>query len=230
MRLHPTKLSWLLYLPALAALLNVVIVSHPEVGRAESAADIALPPELIGKASELKQANSQYLKALCNGGSTAEREQTKTVRDGVRGELDKMISSGIDRSPDVQHALDAAADAGSAAAKLASDPKATEQDKAAASVKFQKAKDNLRDAVAKENARIQLQLTKQIGVALAARDTCDNTAAATENKPSNKQATAPRRRAASAPSDNRPGSAAPAPSLPVGVGIGIGGVGITLGR
>jgi hypothetical protein len=222
-------------LQGLAAIALVFLAVAHDSARAEGATAGALAPEIVAKVRDFKQANSQYLKALCEGGSTAEREQTKAARDGLRDEIAKLISAGIDRSPEVQRTLDAATEASVSADRLGADPKASDQDKAAAKARFEKAKDQLRAAVAAETSRIELQIAKEIGVALAARDGCpDAVKNAQERRPDNPR-TATRRnrtyRAASAPAERRATSApAAAPSAPVGITFGGGGLGISIGH
>jgi hypothetical protein len=219
----------------LAAVALVFLAAAHVSARAEGATAGALAPEVVAKAQEFKQANSQYLKALCEGGSTAEREQTKAARDGLREAMGKLISAGIDRSPEVQRTLDAATEASAAADKLGADPKASDQDKAAARARFEKAKDELRDAVKKETDRIEMQIAKDTGVALAARDGCPNEVRDVPvSRPAKTRTTARRGRtyqAAAGPAAARATPApAAAPSAPVGITFGGGGLGISIGH
>lgn len=215
---------------ALLASLGILLVfGHLDRSHAEDTKP-TLSPELISKAKEYKQANAQYIRASCDGGSGAEREQTKAVRDGLRADLASLITAGVDRAPALRGPLDAAANAGMIEDKINADPNASELEKAAASAKFAKAKEELLEVATLERGRIELQIAKEAGVALAARDACPEAGKAAPDRRSGKSATTerPRRsKAASAPTGTR--ANAPA-SIGVSIGGGGGGVGVTFGQ
>jgi len=193
-----------------------------------------LPPDLIAKAKEFKQTDSKYAQALCEG-SKSERADTTAARAKSQGELQKMIVDAAGTAPDVQKALDVATAAGDAADQVAANASSSDSDKTAAQSSFVKSKADLRDAVAREKARIEAQLGKDLGITLAARDECpDRPKAATQER--NSKASSARReedkpRQARRVSRQAPAGEAPAVSAPAAsVGFGGGGLSIGIGR
>ena len=192
----------------------------------------ALSPEITAKAKDFKAADNTYLKMLCDG-SKAQQADAKTTRDRLQGDLSKAIADSAALTPSVQKALDAAADAGEAADKTAANGSASDQDKADAAAKFQKAKADLREALAAERSKIEDQLAKDPGVTLAAKEVCPETpkSAASKNQKS-ARSPAKRHRSASSSDQNAPANAVVAPSFGMGGGgmsIGGGGGGISIG-
>ena len=193
-----------------------------------------LPPDLIAKAKEFKQTDSKYAQALCDG-SKSERANTTAARAKSQSELQKMIGDAAGTAPDVQKALDVATAAGDAADKVAANASSSDSDKTAAQNMFVKSKADLRDAVTREQARIEAQLGKDPGITLAARDECPDRpkAAAQEHgsKASSARSEEAKPRQASRGSRQAPAGAAPAASAPAAsVEFGGGGMGISIGR
>ena len=125
-------------------------------------------PEIAAKAKDFKEADSTYLKMLCDG-SKAQQADAKSTRERLQSDLSKAIADAAALTPSVQKALDAAADAGEAADRVAASGSASAQDKSDAAAKFQKAKGDLREALAAERSKIEDQLAKDPGVTLAAK-------------------------------------------------------------
>jgi hypothetical protein len=190
----------------------------------------SLSPDAIAKAKAFKEADASYVHALCDG-SRSNRDTTRAARKQVEDELEKLIDDIAARAPDVQKALDAAADAGEAASKTAADPNATSIDKAAAQEKFQKAKDALRAAVANQRSLLETQISHDFNVKFEAAAECPE-----QPKAISRQRKTPTRAARqSAPRTSEQGAPMEAyPRAGIGVGgIGIGGfggVGIIIGR
>ena len=202
----------------------LLLAGHEDRAAAQAA-------DMSGKARQLKEADNKYVKALCDG-SRSERNDAKATRARFQGELEKMIADAAAQAPDVQKALDAAADAGDAADKVAANPNASDRDKSEAQAKFQKTKGDLRSAIATERARLETQIGKDVGVKLAALDECPDQPKAAErtHKPARRasQAREETRRPARAIEREVPAQAHSV--SPVGVGIGLGGIGISIGR
>ena len=111
-------------------------------------------PDMAAKAKELKEADNNYVKVLCHGPKT-QLADAKSVRDRLQSDLGKAIADAAALTPAVQKALDAAADAGEGADKIATSGSASDQDKAEAAAKFQKAKSDLREALAAERGKLE---------------------------------------------------------------------------
>jgi hypothetical protein len=211
----------------------VLLIALPaDCGSVWGQAATDLSPALIAKAKDFKDADTQYVKVLCDEDLKKQRSSAKDARDKSAAELDKAMSSAIDQAPEVQRALDVAVVAGDDASKAASDPNASAQDKAAASAKFQKAKDVLRDTVTHVKARMDDQILKQFGVLPSSNDSCPEQPKAASSHVREKAKVA-RERAADRPVPAARDYSAPAPA-PIlgggGIGIGVGGIGITIGR
>jgi hypothetical protein len=88
-------------------------------------------PDMAAKAKELKEADNNYVKVLCHGPKT-QLADAKSVRDRLQSDLGKAIADAAALTPAVQKALDAAADAGEGADKIATSGSASDQDKAEA--------------------------------------------------------------------------------------------------
>lgn len=188
--------------------------------------------DTAAKARQLKDADKKYVSALCDG-SKSERNDAKARRALLQGELDKMLVDAAAQAPDVQKALDAAAASGDAADRVAADPNASDRDKAEAQDKFQKAKGDLRSAIARERSRLETQIGKDFGVRLVALDECPDQPKAAErtHKSARKTSRAreeTRRHPARAIEREAPAQARSV--SPVGVGFSLGGIGISIGH
>jgi hypothetical protein len=188
-----------------------------------------LSADAIAKAKAFKEADVSYVHALCDG-SRSNRDAARTARKQIEDDLEKLIADMATQAPDVQKALDAAADAGEAADKIAASSSASDRDKSNAHDKFESAKANLRDAVARERSRIEAQISKDFSVKFEPASGCPDQpkAAGHQRSPSAKAAHARSENVVHATQQNPPASAPAA--LPLGVGIGPGGFGIIIGR
>jgi len=157
-------------------------------------------PDMAAKAKELKEADNNYVKVLCHGPKT-QLADAKSVRDRLQSDLGKAIAD---------------ADAGEGADKIATSGSASDQDKAEAAAKFQKAKSDLREALAAERGKLEDQLAKNPGVTLAAKESCPDTSNPAASRNDKTQA---------APRQITPSGTVVAPAIsigPGGIGIGIG--------
>jgi hypothetical protein len=189
-----------------------------------------LPPDIAAKAKDLKEASNTYLKLKCDGSDSKQQATARSLRDSLRDQLGNLIANETSQLPEVQGALDAATEAGEVASKTATDPGASDQEKAAAQAKFQIARTYLNDVAKAARDQIENELENNAGITLAApTDDCPDTNKKAERRQPEK------RRATSSGQGSSPGAAAPAPGIDIGiggggVGIGIGGGGITIGR
>jgi hypothetical protein len=190
-----------------------------------------LSPDITAKAKELKEADNKYIHVLCDG-SKSERNDARTIRARFQTELEKMIVDNAAQAPEVQKALDAATAAGDAVDKIAANPGASDGEKSEAQDKFQKAKADLREAIAKERSRIEAQLGKDAGVTLAARDECPDQPKATERpqKSSTKSARGKSETPRGARVQQSSSGAAPAGGGSISFGGGGAGFGVSIGR
>lgn len=188
----------------------------------------SVAPDAAAKAKALKTADSQYVRALCDG-TKSERSEALAARSRARDDLEKAITDSASGAPDVQKALDAAAAAGDAANKIAVDPGASDHDKSDAQDKFVKAKADLRDALAKERAGIETRIGHDFDIKLDAPADCPDRPKAAERHKGG-SAKSPRA-AGDAPRRVREQneSASGGGTVPVSVGIGGGGMSIGIG-
>ena len=193
----------------------------------------ALSPEIAAKAKDFKEADNTYTKLLCDG-SKAQQADARSARDRLQADLSKAIADTAALTPSVQKALDVAADAGEAADKMAASGNASAQDKTDAAAKFQKAKGDLREALAAERGKIEDQLAKDPGVTLAAKESCPDIPKSAARKTEKSAGSPAKRHRRSASSEQyAPASEVVAPAFGMGGGgisIGGGGVGISIGR
>jgi hypothetical protein len=202
---------------------------------APAAAQSALSPAVVIKAKAFKDIDDRYRQALC-GGKPSERDQSKGVRDYLQNDLQQLIANDVTSSPLVQKALDAAAAAGDAADKAASDPNATDQEKTAAAARFQQAKSELHDVAAREKAWIESELGKSYGVSFAAPEACSGkpTVAAREPEPVAKprartKSQQPRTATAQKAAAPAPAAASSAPAFSPSISFGGGSGSISFG-
>jgi Skp family chaperone for outer membrane proteins len=190
-----------------------------------------LSPDITAKAKELKEADNKYVHALCDG-SKSERNDARTIRTRFQTELEKMIVDNAAQAPEVQKALDTATAAGDAVDKIAANPGAGDSEKSESRDKFQKAKTELREAIAKERSRIETQLGKDVGVTLAAHDECPDQPKATERaqKSPTKSARGKGETSRGARVQRSSTDAAPAGGGSISFGGGGAGFGVTIGR
>jgi hypothetical protein len=193
-----------------------------------------LPPDAAAKAKDFKIADSQYVKALCDG-SKSERSAALAIRTRAKDDLEKVVVDAAAQAPEVQKALDAAADAGEAADKIAADPAATDRDKSAAKDKYEQAKVDLRQILANARSAIEAKVRQDFGINFeAAASDCPNAPKAVEHRNA-----APARSLRASGDGSRQvreqsGGSASGPPLPAiggsGLGISVGGFGIVIGR
>lgn len=206
---------------------------------AAAASAQTLPPEAAAKAKEFKTADSRYVKALCDG-SKSERSDALAARTRARDDLEKVITDSAAQAPEVQKALDAAADAGEAANKIAADPAASDRNKSDAQDKFAKAKADLRDALGKARAGIEAQVGRDFDVKFEPAADCPEQPKAAEHRKggSAKSARSSGDRPRRVREQNEGASATGGVPVSVGIGggggmgigIGGGGFGISIGR
>jgi len=195
-----------------------------------------LPPDAAVKAKAFKAADTSYVHALCDG-SKSDRDEARATRARSVDDLEKAITDIAAQAPDVRKALDAAADAGEAADKVAADRDASDRDKSDAQEKLRAAKASLRDAVASERKRIEAQISQDFSVKFEPTADCPDQprpkAAERRRSPPEKSVHARRENAAPARGErSAPAStaAAPASGFSFGVGGGGGGIGVSVGR
>ena len=187
-----------------------------------------LPPDATVKAKAFKEADNAYLKSLCNG-SKSDRHEALAVRARAEDDLEKTIVDTVRQAPEVQKALDAAADAGEAADKIAASSSASDREKSDAQDKFQSAKADLRAVVTQQRSRIEAQVSHDFDVKFdPAADCPDQPKAAEHHKAAPaKSARSSHERPRRVREQNEGASAGT--EVPVSIGIGGGGVGIGVG-
>jgi len=176
-----------------------------------------LPPDATVKAKAFKEADNAYLKSLCNG-SKSDRHEALAVRARAEDDLEKTIVDTVRQAPEVQKALDAAADAGEAADKIAASSSASDREKSDAQDKFQSAKADLRAVVTQQRSRIEAQVSHDFDVKFDPAADCPDQPKAAEHH-----------KAAPAKSARSNEGASAGTEVPVSIGIGGGGVGIGVG-
>ena len=199
------------------------LVEAPAAAAAADQAQPALYPAIAAQANDVKEANNAYLKVKCDGAPTKQLEAARSLRDGSRDQLSTLIASDVSQLPEVQGALAAATDAGQAAAKTAADPKASDQEKAAAQAKLQIAKSYLNEVAKTARERIELKLKEDTGMSLAAAE--DDCPAHTNKRAEHKEKKAEHKRpkkeqANSSETSSSQSSAPPSSGVPFGIGIG----------
>jgi uncharacterized membrane protein YgcG len=214
---------------------SMVLNAAFAVAAAAASAQTALPSDTAAKAGAFKMADSQYIKALCDG-SRSERSDALTARARARDDLERSIVDAAAQTAEVQKALSAAADAGEAADKIAADPGATDRDKSATQDKFRQAKADLQQILAAQRNSMEAKISQDLGVNFEAAGDCPNPPKAAERPKA-----APARAVRSSGDGGRQvreqrqsaGSGAPVPAVTFGGGglsIGGGGVSVTFGR
>jgi hypothetical protein len=193
-------------------------------------AQTTLSADAVAKAKEFKTADAAYVHALCDG-SKSERADALAARTRKQSELEKLMVDAAAQTPQVQKALDTAADAGDAADKAAADPTVSATDKAKAKETFQKAKADLKAAVAAQRAQLEAQVSHDYAVKFDTPDSCPDQPKVTRRRTGSPKSA--RRARGHSGGDQDGGYAPPAASFSVGGGglsIGIGGGGIDIGR
>lgn len=192
-------------------------------------AQTTLSADGVAKAKEFKAADAAYVHVLCDG-SKAQRADALAARTRKQSELEKIIVDAAAQTPQVQKALDAAANAGDAADKAAADASTSAADRVKAQDAFQKAKADLKAAVAAQRAQIEAQVSRDYAVKFEAADSCpDQPKAAARKRAPAKTA----RRARQDGGGDQGGAYAPSVSFGIGGGglsVGVGGGGISIGR